>query len=61
MHKTDFNDNKAVTSFAPCKNCAQRECGCHSSCIEYFTYKLEQKLVKEQIKKHKELEWEASY
>jgi hypothetical protein len=61
MRKTTFNDNSAVTNYAPCKNCDQRECGCHSGCSKYFAYKLEQKLVKEQMQYHKELEREASF
>lgn len=39
---------------APCKDCKERELGCHSKCEKYLAFKLERDKEQEQIRKIKE-------
>lgn len=56
---TNFNNYKGTTSTAPCKNCPYRKVNengkvCEKDCAKWFSYKLELKLVKQEIQKEKE-------
>ena len=39
----------------PCKNCAERQLGCHSDCSKYRAYKDWQKEHNDRIRKEKEV------
>lgn len=41
-------------SSAPCKDCADRICGCHSTCEKYMTFADERKQISAARLKYKE-------
>lgn len=45
---------------APCKDCENREVGCHSKCEEYIEWKTEEGALNKKIARERLADWQAN-